>query len=74
MIFLLKKPLLKRTSGNSLSPLGAQNKDISAASQKLLTGLDDVCNAGLLVCGFLRGGSEFDFQVWPQILVFFKLA
>ena len=26
----------KRTSGNSLSPLGAQNKDIGAASQTLL--------------------------------------
>ena len=25
-----------RTSGNSLSPLGAQNKDIGAASQTLL--------------------------------------
>ena len=28
----------KRTSGNSLSPLGARNKDNGAASQKLLTG------------------------------------
>ena len=27
----------KPTSGNSLSPLGAQNKDIDAASQTLLT-------------------------------------
>ena len=27
----------KRTSGNSLSPLGAQNKDISASSWTLLT-------------------------------------
>ena len=27
----------KRSSGNSLSPLGAQNKDIGAASQTLLT-------------------------------------
>ena len=27
----------KRTSGNSLSPLGAQNKDIGAASQTILT-------------------------------------
>ena len=27
----------KRSSGNSLSPLGAQNKDISATSQMLLT-------------------------------------
>ena len=27
----------KRISGNSLSPLGAQNKDISTASQTLLT-------------------------------------
>ena len=27
----------KRTSGNPLSPLGAQNKDISTASQTLLT-------------------------------------
>ena len=27
----------KRTSGNSLSPLGAENKDTSAASQTLLT-------------------------------------
>ena len=26
----------KRTSGNSLSPLGAQNKDIGASSQTLL--------------------------------------
>ena len=29
----------KRSSGNSLSPLGAQNKDISAASQTFLTGV-----------------------------------
>ena len=28
----------KRTSGNSLSPLGARNKDNSAALQTLLTG------------------------------------
>ena len=27
----------KHSSGNSLSPLGAQNKDISATSQMLLT-------------------------------------
>ena len=27
----------KRTSGNSLSPLGAQNEDIGATSQTLLT-------------------------------------
>ena len=27
----------KRTSGNSLSPLGSQNKDIGASSQTLLT-------------------------------------
>ena len=27
----------KRTSGNSFTPLGAQNKDIGAASQTLLT-------------------------------------
>ena len=27
----------KRTSGNSLSPLGAQNEDIGTASQTLLT-------------------------------------
>ena len=27
---------LKRTSGNSLNPLGAQNKDLGAASQMLL--------------------------------------
>ena len=30
---------LKRTSGNLLSLLGAQNKDISAASRMLLTGV-----------------------------------
>ena len=29
----------KHTSGNSLSPSGAQNKDISAASKTLLTGV-----------------------------------
>ena len=29
----------KLTSGNSLNPLGAQNKDIEAASQTLLTGI-----------------------------------
>ena len=29
----------KRTSGNSLSPLGAQNKHFGAASQTLLTGV-----------------------------------
>ena len=28
---------MKHTSGNSLSPSGAQNKDIDAASQTLLT-------------------------------------
>ena len=33
------KENLKRTSGNSLSPLGAQNKDIGAASRTLLAGL-----------------------------------
>ena len=27
----------KRTSGNSFTPLGAQNKDVGAASQTLLT-------------------------------------
>ena len=47
MIDLLKKAIVdlpirlkgnsKRTSGNSLSPLGAQNKDIGAASQTILT-------------------------------------
>ena len=46
MIGLLKKAIVnlpirmkgfsKRTSGNSLSPLGALNKDYSAASQTLL--------------------------------------
>ena len=46
MIGLLKKPLSiclsgrmkgnsKRTSGNSLNPLGAQNKDLGTASQTL---------------------------------------
>ena len=29
----------KRTSGNSLSPLGVQNKDLCAASQTVLTGV-----------------------------------
>ena len=29
----------KRTSGNSLSPFGAQNKDISTGSQTLLAGV-----------------------------------
>ena len=29
----------KRTSGNSLSPLGAQNKDFGGALQTLLTGV-----------------------------------
>ena len=29
----------KRTSGNSLSPLGSQNKDLDAASQTLVTEL-----------------------------------
>ena len=29
----------KRTSGNSLSPLGAQNSDLGASSQALLTGV-----------------------------------
>ena len=33
-------------SGNSLSLLGAQNKDHSTASQTLLTWLNDVCNEG----------------------------
>ena len=47
MICLLKKPLWifqsgwkeirKHTSGNSMSPLGAQNKDLGAALQALLT-------------------------------------
>ena len=49
MIGLLNKPLSIRhsgwketqngPSGNSLSPLRAQNKDIGAASQMLLTGV-----------------------------------
>ena len=30
----------KRISGNSLSPLGAQNKDMGAASPMLLTGVE----------------------------------
>ena len=30
---------MKRTTGNLLSPLGAQNKDIGADSQTLLTGI-----------------------------------
>ena len=34
-----EKRNLKRISGNSLSPLRAQNKDISAALQTLLTGV-----------------------------------
>ena len=33
----------KRPSGNSLSPPGAQNKDLGAASHTLLT---EVCDAG----------------------------
>ena len=47
MIGLLKKAIVdlpikmkgnsKRTSGNSLSPLGAQNKELGTASQTLLT-------------------------------------
>ena len=36
MIGLFKRPL--SISGNSLSPLGAQNGDLGAASQTLLTG------------------------------------
>ena len=36
----------KHISGNSLSPLGAQNKDIGAASQTLLTGVRLLCDAG----------------------------
>ena len=47
MIDLLKRPLsicqvkgkFKRISSNSLSPLGAQNNDLGAASQTLLTGV-----------------------------------
>ena len=31
-----KKGTFKRTSGNSLSPLGGQHKDINAASQTIL--------------------------------------
>ena len=36
----------KAISGNSLSPLGAQNKDVGAGSQTLLTEVKDVCDAG----------------------------
>ena len=36
----------KHISGNSLSPLGAQNKDIGAGSQTLLTGVRLLCDAG----------------------------
>ena len=35
----------KLISGNSLSPLGAQNKDVGAGSQTLLTEVKDVCDA-----------------------------
>ena len=39
---------LKRTSSNSLNPSGAQNRDLGAASQMLLTKLrlNYVCDAG----------------------------
>ena len=56
MVGLLKKAIVrlansikgnsKRTSGNSSSPLGALNKNLSAASQTLLTGVRLVCNTG----------------------------
>ena len=36
----------KRTSGNLLSPLGAQNKNTGAASQTLLTECAYVCDVG----------------------------
>ena len=36
----------KRISGNSLSPLGAQNSDIGAASQTLVTEVKLLCGAG----------------------------
>ena len=42
---------LKPTSGNSLSPLGGQNKDIGAASQTLLTEIM------LRLCRRLYGGA-----------------
>ena len=36
----------KRVSGNSSSPLGAQNKDYGASSETLLTRLSYVCDEG----------------------------
>ena len=56
MVGLLKKAIVrlanrikensKRTSGNSSSPFDAQIKNLSAASQTLLTGVRLVCNVG----------------------------
>ena len=50
----------KCTSGNSLSPLGTQNKEFGAASQTALT------EAELrLLCG-LTLGAQLRFFIWHQ--------
>ena len=48
--FPIKKGNLKRISGNSLSPLGAQNRDLGAASQMLLTRVKLCLRCNLLIC------------------------
>ena len=40
------KGISNHTSGNSLSPLGARNKDIGSALQTLLTAVNYVCDVG----------------------------
>ena len=57
MIGLLKMPLLicqsgcRHISGNSLKQLEAQNKDVVAALQALLTGVRCQCDAGYCLSG-----------------------
>ena len=64
MIDLLKKPLSVnlqiRMKGNSLNPLVAENKDLGAASQTLLTAvklrLRRCPNNRIFILSFGRGG------------------
>ena len=49
---------LKRTTGNSLSPLVTQNKDVGAASQTLLTEVK-LRLGGRLYCGAIPVSAAF---------------
>ena len=56
---------LKRTSSNSLNPSGAQNRDLGAASQMLLTELrlNYVCDAG---CKFFSISTHRCIETFTQ--------